>query len=266
MRPEVGQRLVSRGLHDRAAVLRRQEAGIPVLHAIGAVAAVVGEHDKGRQVVVHRAERVAHPAAGAREAGQHEAGRLQERGRGVHPGGAHHVVDERHLVGDVAERHHGGGKQFAALAIGLEIPDRLQPRAEAVLKCLHRLAKIARLPVVLDEVWLVVPEVDVAGRPRHEELHHPFYFRRIDAGRVQADASLSGAGSHRIAVAGQHRRQCQRAKAAARAGQQLAAAQGTRGRAVRQSVVGRAVFHTVPQSTKENSFRFRIARQTLARP
>ena len=84
VRPEVGQRLVGCGLHDRAAVLRRQEAGIPVLHAIGAVAAVVGEHDEGRQVVVHRAERVAHPAAGAGEARQHEAGRLQERGRRVH--------------------------------------------------------------------------------------------------------------------------------------------------------------------------------------
>ena len=132
-------------------------------------------------------------------------------------------MDERHLVDDVAERHHRRGEQLAALAVGLEIPDRLEPRAQAVLKRLHRLAEIARLAVVLHEVGLVVPEIDVAGRARHEELHHPLHFRRIDAGRVQADASLSGARSYRIAVASQHRRQRQRAKTAARSGEQLTA-------------------------------------------
>ena len=65
---------------------------------------MVGQHDERRQVLVQTAEAVADPAAHAGEAGAVEAGRLQERALAVDAGLADHVVDERDLVDDVAER------------------------------------------------------------------------------------------------------------------------------------------------------------------
>ena len=49
-------------------------------------------------------EAVADPAAHAGEAGAVEAGRLQQRALAVDAGLADHVVDERDLIDDVAER------------------------------------------------------------------------------------------------------------------------------------------------------------------
>jgi hypothetical protein len=97
---QVGDRCVRAGENDRAAVLRREERGVPVLHAVRREAAVVGQHDEGRQVVVERAEAVADPAAGAGEAGQLETGRLQQRGGAVHAGLADHVVHEGEVIDD----------------------------------------------------------------------------------------------------------------------------------------------------------------------
>ncbi len=143
---------------------------------------MVGQHDERWQVAVGRSQGVVHPAAGAGKAGQHETGGLVERGGRMDSGGADHVVDEGHPVDDLAKRCDDVGEQLAAFTVGLEGPDRREPRPEAILKGLDGLAKIARLARVFDQFGLVVEEVDVAGRAGHEQLHHPLRFHRIDAG------------------------------------------------------------------------------------
>ena len=57
--------------------------------------------------------------------------------------------------------------------MGPEIPDRLEPRAQPVLKRLDVLAEVRGLAVPPDQLGLEIEQVDVAGRPGHEELHHP---------------------------------------------------------------------------------------------
>ena len=82
------------------------------------------------------------------------------------PGLADHVVDERDLVDDVAERRDDLAEHLAALAVGLELPHRPEPGAEAVLERLDVLAEVGRLAVALDEFGLEVEEIDVARRRR----------------------------------------------------------------------------------------------------
>src|SRR5262249_45816828 len=65
---QVGDRVVGAGAQDGPLVPGRQEGGVPVLGAVGGVAAVVGQDDEGRQVLVEAAQRVADPAAHAGEA------------------------------------------------------------------------------------------------------------------------------------------------------------------------------------------------------
>ena len=71
---EVGDRLGSPGPDDRAAVLGGEEAGVPILHAVGAVAPVIGEDDERGEIVIERAERGADPAASAGESRENESG------------------------------------------------------------------------------------------------------------------------------------------------------------------------------------------------
>ena len=65
---------------------------------------MIGQHDERRQVLVHAAEAVADPAAHAGKPGAIEAGGLQQRALAVDAGLADHVVDERDLIDDRAER------------------------------------------------------------------------------------------------------------------------------------------------------------------
>jgi hypothetical protein len=141
----------------------------------------------------------------------------------MHARRADHVVDERHPVDHVAERRHRLGEQLPAAAVGLEIPDRLEPGAEAVLKRLHVLAEVARLAVLPHELGLVVEEIDVAGRAGTEQLHHPLDPWRIDAGRVNRASPCRG---RRIPLAREHRGQGQRPKATAGTGQKVTASEG----------------------------------------
>ncbi len=84
MRPQVGDGRVGIGVDERAAVLAGQEGGVPVLHAVRGEAPVIRHHDERRQVIVQRAETVAHPAARAGKAGQLEARGLEQRRGAVH--------------------------------------------------------------------------------------------------------------------------------------------------------------------------------------
>ena len=119
--------------------------------------------------------------------------------------GADHVVDEGQLVSHIAESRDRLTEQFAAAAVGLEFPDWLEPRSQAILKGLNRLTEVALLAMVFDQGWLVVKQIDVAGGTRHEQLHHPLDLGRIDTGRVQRPA-CSGRGRQRLPLPGQHRR------------------------------------------------------------
>lgn len=103
MQEKIGDRRLAAGVDHRAAMLGGQERRVPVLHFVRGQAAMVWQHDEGRQIIVHRAEAVANPAARAREAGKQKAGRLQQRGRAVDAGFADHIVDESDVVHDLAE-------------------------------------------------------------------------------------------------------------------------------------------------------------------
>ncbi len=103
----VGEQVVERLFlvqpQDHALVVGGQKGAVPVLGAVAGVAAVVGQHHEGGQIVVQAAQPVADPSPHAREPGILEAGGLQVGGLAVHAGLAGHVVDEGHLVHDLAE-------------------------------------------------------------------------------------------------------------------------------------------------------------------
>jgi len=59
-------------------------------------------------------------------------------------------VYECHVVDDVAERGDDLAEVLATFAVRFEVPDRFQPRPEAILEYLDRLAEVGRLPVSFD--------------------------------------------------------------------------------------------------------------------
>ena len=181
------------GENDRSLVLGGQKRRVPVLGAIRGKPPVIGQHHKRRQVFVQAAKAVTDPAPHSRKARQLEPGRLQIGRLAVDPRLADEVVDERHVVDTGAQVGHDFRERFARLAIRLELPDRLHPRAEAILERLDRLAEIRRLAVVFLERRLVVEQIDVAGGPPHEELHHAFGARR-EIRHVAASPQPGGRG------------------------------------------------------------------------
>src|SRR4051794_7955276 len=84
---------------------------------------------------------------------------------------ADQVVDEGHVIDALPQLGHRLAEPLAATAVAREVPHGAQPRAEAVLKRLDRLAEVGLLPVVLDELRLVVEQVDGTGCAGHEQLH-----------------------------------------------------------------------------------------------
>ena len=238
VRAEVCDRIGGAWVDHRAAVLARKERAVPVLHAVRRHAAVVGQHDEGRQVLVQRAETVAHPAARARESRQLEA-RRRQRGRGrMHARAAGDIVDERDVVDMRAELRDGFAEHLAALAVRLELPRGLHPRPEPVLEGLDLLAEIAGLSVVLDELGLEVEEIEVAGRARHEELH--------DALRLRRELQRRGSGSRveeAEGIARKHRGERDAAESATRAPEELAARERVRRRL--KAMEGRVIAHRV---------------------
>jgi hypothetical protein len=254
---EIGDGGVGAGQDDCAAVLRREEGRVPVFHAVGREAAVVGEHDEGGQVFVERAESVADPAAGAGETGQLKTGGLQERGGAVHAGLADHVVDEGEVIDDVAERGDDLAEHFAGLAVGAKIPERAEPRAETVLEDLDGLAEIAGLAVAFDQLGFVVEEIEVAGGAGHKKLHDAFRFGGVVQRARGRGRRIRGEGT----VVAEHRGEGETAEAAAGLPEEIAAGKRAGGGGPME---GRVVGHR--QSTKVNSFRLKSSRQRAGRP
>ena len=71
----------------------------------------------------------------------------------------------------VAERRDDLAELLAALAVGLEVPDRLEPRAEAVLERLDVLAEVRGLPCRLTSSGLKSNRSTWLAAAGHEELH-----------------------------------------------------------------------------------------------
>ena len=154
----------------------------------------------------------------------------------MHAGFADHVVNEGEIVDDAAERGHDLAEHLSGLAVGLEIPERAQPRSEAVLKRFHRLAEIARLPVSFDQLGFVVEEIEVAGGAGHEELHDAFCFGRM--------VERAGSRGRRIrgerTVVAEHRGEGEAAETAAGLPEEFAAGNRLRSRGAME---GRVVGH-----------------------
>src|SRR5439155_9038001 len=120
--------VVGAGPQDGALVAGGQEGGVPVLRAVGGVAAVVGQDDEGRQVLVEAAQAVADPAAHAGEAGRLEAGGLEVGRLAVDARLADEVVDEGDVVHAGAQCRDGLAEVFATAAVAPELPGRGEGR------------------------------------------------------------------------------------------------------------------------------------------
>ena len=165
---QIGDGRSCAGIDDGALMLGRQERGVPVLGAVAGEAAMIGQHDERRQVLVHAAQTVTDPAAHAGKPRKLEAGRLKIGRLAVNAGLADHVVDKRHVIHATAERGRDLAEHLAAAAIGLELPQRTQPGAETVLERLDVFAEIGLFAVMLDQGRLVIEQVDVTGAAGHE--------------------------------------------------------------------------------------------------
>jgi hypothetical protein len=103
---------------------------------------------------------------------------------------ADEIVDEGEFVRDRAEVRDGVAQHLAGLAVGLEVPHRLLPRTEAVLKRFDVLAEVAGLAVALHQLRLEVEEVEVAGGAGHEEVDDALCLRREVRSKGIADCRL----------------------------------------------------------------------------
>ncbi len=196
---QVGDRSLGARINHGALMLGGQKGAVPILGAVRAEAAMIGQNHERRQVFVQAAQSVADPAAHAGKSGPIEPGGLQQGSLAMHAGLADHVVDEGHFVDHLAQRCDYFAQQFAALAVRLKIPNGLHPRAQAVLKRFDRLAKIGRLAMVLEQSGLEVEQIDVAGRSGHEQLHHALGLgRKMRHARHAADRRLRRPRRHSI--------------------------------------------------------------------
>jgi hypothetical protein len=184
---------------------------------------------------------------------------LQQRAGAVHPGFSDHVVNERDVVHAGAERRDDLAELLAALAVGLEVPHRPEPGAEAVLKRLHLLAEIGGLAVAFDQLRFEIKQIDVTRRPGHEQLHDAF-----GLGWVMEHAR-GRAGKLREEVPAEQVGQGDSAKAAAKPPEKVTARDRCRRRSTME---GRVVFEhgRRGQSTKANSLRLKRRRQAFAQP
>ena len=121
------------GAEHRAGVGGRHVAARPVLGAADRPAGAVEHHDEAGQVLVHRAEAVVHPRAQRRAAALQLAGVHHQHGRAVDRRLGGHRVQERDVVDALAEVREQVADPFAALAVLVELPPRLDDAALVLL-------------------------------------------------------------------------------------------------------------------------------------
>ena len=146
----------------RAAMHRRQPAVLPQQRAVRAVAIGIAQHHVGRQILILRAERVAHPRA-ERRAAQKDFSRAQQHQRlAVVVVLAVHRAHERQLIRERGEPRQRVAHIHATLAAPSEAPRASEDAVgfAALLKRLHALAM--RLAVELVEQRLRVEQIHLA--------------------------------------------------------------------------------------------------------
>ena len=132
-----------------------------------------GDNDKRREILVHRAEAVAHPraVAGAGELSGACVG--SERPLVVAVAVAVHRIEDAEIVDDAAE----GGKEIAhpgaAAAVRLESPPRLDEEALEGPRLVEPARGGDRLAVVGEKLGLEVEGVDVRHAACGVEEDHP---------------------------------------------------------------------------------------------
>ena len=135
-------------------------------------AARIGNGDEGRQILVLRAQRVAHPRAHAGKAVERETGAHLVLGRAVRVRLGRHRVDEAQVVGQLRQVRQQIGDHLARLPARLEFPVRLHEVAVLALKGDELVPPGHRLAVALDQLRLVIPRVQMAQRAGAKDHQH----------------------------------------------------------------------------------------------
>ena len=134
---------------------------------------MVGQHDKGRQIFILAAERVAHPRAHSGKARPLKARRLQVRGLAVHARLADEIMDESQVVGHLPERGYNIREMFTTLTVPFELEGRTHPRAQPILEGLHVFTKVALFAMMPNECGFEIKRIQMACRSTHKELDDP---------------------------------------------------------------------------------------------
>ena len=82
-------------------------------------------------------------------------------------------MDERHVIDTGRQVGHQAADVLAARAVLLPCPGALHDRPRRALEQLDLAAGVELLAVPLDQLRLVIEGIDLAGRPRHEQLDDP---------------------------------------------------------------------------------------------
>ena len=90
-----------------------------------------------------------------------------------------HGVNERHVVDAAGQVRHQVAHPFAAVAVLPPGPGAFHALPGVALEQLDFFARIERLAVAANQLGLVIECIALAGRARHEELHHAFCLRRV---------------------------------------------------------------------------------------
>ena len=136
---QIGDRIRRAGTDHRALMLSGQEGVGPVFGTVRAESAMIGQDNKGRQVIALAAQRITDPRPGTGKTRELKTGRLQQRPLAMHTGLADDVMHKGDVIDDRAERSDDIAEHLAALSIGLESPGAAETGARGALKQLHGL-------------------------------------------------------------------------------------------------------------------------------
>jgi hypothetical protein len=75
-------------------------------------------------------------------------------------------MNEGHVIDDGPERLHNVTEELAAFTVGTKCEWRFHPRTKAVLKGLDLFTETGWFAVMLFQLWLVVPKINVTGGGR----------------------------------------------------------------------------------------------------
>src|SRR5438034_7364746 len=98
VRIKIGNWIFPPRVDDGAAVLTGQKGGIPIFRPIGGEAAMIGQHDKGRQILVLSAKAIADPGAHARKTRELKPSGLKVSGLAMDSGLSDDIVNKCYLI------------------------------------------------------------------------------------------------------------------------------------------------------------------------